>query len=86
MNKIEKELFLAIDAAEGYNDDGLFLNKYDAADNTFLVSEKHCVNFLIWQQENKYSREGKSNTWFKGIGNKIADSTKELFKLYIKSL
>ena len=41
---------------------------------------------MLWKERNGYSRAGELDTWFKGMGNKIANSTEELFKLYIEQL
>jgi len=93
MNKIEHELKWSI---ESNYLDGFFFNGKDecirelnveaAAKKCFESIEKYSVGFMLWKERNGYSRAGELDTWFKGMGNKIANSTEELFKIYIEQL
>lgn len=82
MNKIETELYKFIGDQAIVNKTA----KIEATNNCFKILTKYCVDFLIWQQQNGYSRAYELDTWFKRFGNKITNSTDELFQLYLNQL
>lgn len=89
MNKINRQLYDAIDNTEKEEIEHsaiYYIDIDEASENCFNILQEHCVGFILWQQEKGYSRAYELDTWFKGFGNKIANSTQDLFNLYLKSL
>lgn len=92
MNKIEQELYLAIDVSEEYNGGEISINKNNATNNCYSLLEKHCIGFTEWLAKNGIKPDGVSKQgdlyWMKYIkaSHLNQGTTEQLFKLYIEQL
>lgn len=86
MNKIEREMYAAIDKSR---EDGGFFQIYckPASEKTYSILEKHCIGFgeFLGKYPDK-NRNYKGEVLHAESKYDGAETTEQLFKLYIEKL